>query len=124
MPFFADVQRCYERWDPATPPNLRLEPADAIAAVCDEVDDSELFEPAVRRRYQQEVDYSTGEYLGLLNTYSGHLTLPAWRRRRLLACIADVLDGRYGSKITKRYLYELRVARRRPDPGGRPDGAR
>ena len=35
--FFVDVQDCYERWDPATPPGLRLEPADEIvpAAVPD-----------------------------------------------------------------------------------------
>jgi len=38
--FFADVQDCYQRWDPATPPGLRLPPADVVVAVVDEIDDS------------------------------------------------------------------------------------
>jgi len=49
--FFADVQDCYERWDPSTPPGLRLAAADAVPPAVDEIDDSELFLPAVRRRY-------------------------------------------------------------------------
>lgn len=111
--FFADAQECYERWDPATPPGLRLEPADAIPPATDEADDSELFEPAVRRRYRRDIAYKTAEYLALLNTYSGHRALDPESRTGLLTGIADLIDNTYGGSITKSYLYELRVARKR-----------
>lgn len=110
--FFADVQGCYERWDPSTPVGLRLAAAADVPPDLDEVDGSPLFAPAARRRYQQEIDYSTRDYLALLATYSGHRALADEPRRRLFGCIADLIDRGHGGKITKCYLYELRVARK------------
>ncbi|RIQ31059.1 class I SAM-dependent methyltransferase [Jiangella rhizosphaerae] len=109
--FFADVQECYERWDPATPPGLRLQPADAIAPFADEIDDSPLFRPAVRRRYRTDVTYDAQGYLDLLSTYSGHRALRPDRRRGLFDCVRGLIENRYGGTVTKAYLYELRVAR-------------
>ena len=111
--FFADVQDCYVRWDPDTPAALRLAPASEIPAATDEIDDSELFEPATRRRYAQDIAYTTSAYLDVLKTYSGHRALPTDLRAGLLGCIERLIDTRYEGAVTKRYLYELRVARRR-----------
>ena len=111
--FFVGAQACYGRWVPVPPPQLRLPSVDEVAADVDEVDESELFLPAVRRRYQQEVTYTGQGYLELLGTYSGHRALPADRRAELFACVGRLIDGQYGGRIVKRYLYELRVARRR-----------
>lgn len=111
--FFADAQRCYERWDPATPPGLDLLPADEIPPALDEVDTSELFEPALRRRYHQDITYSTRGYLDLLHTYSGHRGLTPDRRTGLMTCLGHLIDTEYRGVVTKRYLYELRVAQRR-----------
>lgn len=112
--FFADAQACYQRWDPATPPSPLLPALDAVPAAVDEVDASPLFLPAVRRRYQQDIAYTTRNYLDLLSTYSGHRALAPDRRQSLLACIAELIDQQYGGTIVKRYLYELRVARKSP----------
>jgi SAM-dependent methyltransferase len=109
--FFADVQRCYERWDPATPLGLRLQPADEIAPFTDEIDGSPLFQPAVRRRYRADVTYDARGYLDLLSTYSGHRALRPDQRRGLFDCIGGLIENRYGGTVTKAYLYELRVAR-------------
>lgn len=109
--FFADVQECYERWDPATPPGLRLTAADDIAPFTDEIDGSALFGPAVRRRYRADVTYDRQGYLDLLSTYSGHRALRPDQRRGLFDCIGGLIENRYGGSITKAYLYELRVAR-------------
>lgn len=38
--FFADVQHCYERYDPSTPPGLRLRPAAEIPTDATEFDQS------------------------------------------------------------------------------------
>ena len=108
--FFEQAQRCYERWDPNTPAGLRLVASDAVPPSLDEVDESVLFEPAVRRRYEQDVTYSTREYLDVLSTYSGHRALTAAQREGLFGCISDLIDRRHGGVVTKRYLYELRVA--------------
>lgn len=109
--FFADVQECYERWDPATPPGLRLQHAEAIAPFTDEIDGSPLFQPAVRRRFRADVTYDAGGYLDLLSTYSGHRALRPDLRRGLFDCIGGLIESRYGGTVTKAYLYELRVAR-------------
>ena len=125
-PFFVDVQDCYERWDPATPPGLRQQSADDVPAAIDEVDSDPRFLPAVRRRYEQEISYTTGQYLDLLSTYSGHRALPPHRLRGLTSDIAALINEKYQGRIAKRYLYELRVAMKRtPDGRGqsRPCGA-
>jgi SAM-dependent methyltransferase len=112
-PFFAEVQACYERWDPATPPGLRLEPAASIPMDAEELDRSGRFGPAAFRRYERDLDYSTAAYLDVLRTYSGHRALAPAARAGLLGCIAALIDGRYGGRIAKRYMTELRVAHRR-----------
>jgi hypothetical protein len=43
----------------------------------------------------------------------GHQGLPPAARDGPLGDIARLIDGRYGGRIEKRYLTELRVARRR-----------
>jgi SAM-dependent methyltransferase len=111
--FFAEVQGCYERWMPGTPPGLRLQVAQDIPADADEVERSPHFEAPVFRRYEWEQAYTTAEYLDVLLTYSGHRALSPANRSGLFDCIARLVDSRYGGSIRKRYMNELRVARRR-----------
>jgi len=111
--FFAEVQECYERWDPATPAGLRLQPSAEIPFEHDELDQSDRFNAPTFRRYEWDQTYSTASYLEVLQTYSGHRALPPELRHGLLTCIADLIDTRYQGAITKRYLTELRVARLR-----------
>ncbi|MDP8922506.1 MAG: class I SAM-dependent methyltransferase [Chloroflexota bacterium] len=111
--FFVDVQACYERWDPTTPPGLRLTAAANIPHD-DELAGSDRFGLAQFRRYEWELTYSTTAYLDVLLTYSGHRALEPEAQKGLLDCIADLIDARYGGHIVKRYLTELRVAYRQP----------
>jgi SAM-dependent methyltransferase len=121
--FFANAQRCYERWDPATPPGLRLEPSQAIPRNSDEIDRSGLFGPVSFRRYETDISYTTREYLDVLLTYSGHIALPDEARQGLLDCLANRIDRDHGGRIVKRYMTELRLARRldRHPAGGAAD---
>jgi len=105
------AQRCYERWDPDTPPGVRMPTADEVEPLRDEVDESPSFGPGERRRYRADVCYSAAAYLDLLRTYSGHRALAPADRDGLLACIGDLIEQEYGGRITKHYLYELRIAR-------------
>ena len=110
--FFAEVQTCYERWDPSTPPGLRLQNASEIPRDSAELDQSGLFERVVFHRYEWTETYSATAYRDLLLTYSGHRALESDRREHLLDCITGLIESRYGGSITKCYLTELRLARR------------
>jgi SAM-dependent methyltransferase len=109
--FFADVQACYERYDPTTQPGLRLPIAEEVPRHAD-TDGSGWFEPAAFHRYQWRETYSTSGYLDLLMSYSNHRALPEPARAGLLRCIANLIDSRYGGRIAKQYLTQLWVARR------------
>jgi hypothetical protein len=67
---------------------------------------------SVLRSYEQEIAYSAHGYLELLATYSGHRALAPEQRAGLFACVGELIDSRYGGTVSKRYLYELRLARR------------
>jgi SAM-dependent methyltransferase len=113
--FFVEVQRCYERFDPETPPGLRPPAASDLDGSdhAEEAAQSGRFGPTVFRRHEQDLTYSTSQYLELLRTYSGHRALPEAARNGLLGCIANLIDGRYGGQVTKRYLIELGVSYKR-----------
>jgi SAM-dependent methyltransferase len=109
--FFAEVQRCYEAWMPGTPRGLRL----VASAEVPERDRAELeaagrFAAVQTRRYERDLTYTTSEYLDVLQTYSNHRALAADARARLLACIGELIDTRFGGRVAKRYLTELTVA--------------
>jgi SAM-dependent methyltransferase len=110
--FFLDAQDCYRRWfdDNA---DVRLPSGADVRRDSSELEESGRFEPATFRRYEWEATYSTQQYVDLLSTYSDHRALAATRRRRLFECIARLIDQRYGGRIRKRYLNELRIAQRR-----------
>ncbi len=110
--FFAQVQGCYERWDPDTPPGLRLPTAAQVPSDRGELDRSGWFGLVEFRRYQWERSYSTASYLEVLGTYSGHRAMNPMARASLLGCIAGLIDTRFGGRISKRYLTELRTAHR------------
>ncbi|MGY0487950.1 class I SAM-dependent methyltransferase [Streptomyces sp. WG-D5] len=120
--FFAEVQRCYERFDPTTPPGLRLTPAADIPHDSQEAPNrtaaqdntshpgADRFAPPVFHRYERDITYRTAAYLDLLGTYSSTLSLTPPARANLLDCVGTLIDTRYGGRVTKRYLMELRLA--------------
>ncbi|MFF4505250.1 class I SAM-dependent methyltransferase [Streptomyces sp. NPDC001401] len=110
--FFARAQSCYERWDPATPPGLRLQPASDVTMYTGELDDFAHFEQITMARCTQDLTYTTDQYIDVLLTYAGHRALDETAQRGLLACLRQLIDTRYGGSVTKRYLHELIVATR------------
>jgi SAM-dependent methyltransferase len=108
--FFVRAQACYERWDPMTPPGLRLQPAAAIPADSSEFDASGLFGEVENRRYEVDITYTRAEYLDVLSTYSGHIALEPKQRNGLYECIGSLIDDQFDGAITKRYLFEVSTA--------------
>lgn len=60
-PFFIDSQRCYERFDPNTPPGLTLPAAQEVPQDSTEFDRSGRFGPVEFRRYEWEQAYPTND---------------------------------------------------------------
>ncbi len=111
IPSSSDVQDCYEKWDPTTPPGLRLVHADDIVPTA-APDPNGRFGAAQLRRYDTDIAYTTARYLEVIGTYSPTRALGDERRDGLLSCIGSLIDSRYGGLVVKRYLRQLRVARR------------
>jgi SAM-dependent methyltransferase len=111
--FFDEVQPCYERWDPTTPPGLRLQTPAEIPTAFPELDDSGLYESPRVHRFVWTLLYSTADYRDLLLTYSGHRDMESPNRTGLLDCITSLIDAGYRGRITKQYMTELHLVRRR-----------
>lgn len=110
--FFADAQRCYERFDPATPPGLQLQAADDLPCDSAEFDQSGRFGPVLFRRYVADHTYTSDGYLNLLSTFSGHRALPSPARQGLFSCLRHLIDNNHQGVITKRLMTQLAIAHR------------
>jgi SAM-dependent methyltransferase len=110
--FFAEAQECYKRWDTATVSDCRLPSALDIPQNSEELESTGLFTKPVFCRYEWERTYSAAAYRDVLSTYSANRALPEEKLFGLLDCITRLIDNRYGGKIVKRYMNELRVASR------------
>lgn len=110
--FFHRSQRCYERWDPDTPPGLLLKDAAEIPSETEEFERCPRWENIEVVRHFQDITYTADEYLDVLLTYSGHRALRQDLRHGLLACVRGLIEDQYGGSITKRHLHELITATR------------
>lgn len=110
--FFNEVQRCYERFD-SDPRQAALPTAQEVPQDASEFDQSGHLEASGFRRYEWNQDYTTSDYLDLLGTYSGHRAMNPEARNHLFSCIARLIDTEYDGRITKRYLTQLALARKR-----------
>ena len=110
--FFLEVQEDYEAVvpeDPSTKAGAPTHP-DSIQDLSEEIAASGFFRNLSARRYLWDVTYTADEYIGVLNTYSGHRALDDDTRERLLARIHQRVEARPGGKVRKTYLAMLNVA--------------
>jgi SAM-dependent methyltransferase len=113
MAYFAAAQQgCYPRFDPRARADEELPPASEIIADDGEAARSGRFQDPTIHRYEWEHTYRTQEYLDVVRTYSSTLTMPPATAQGLLGCLGDLIDGQFGGQITKRYLTQLRLARK------------
>ncbi len=125
-PNFGSVAETYARVRPGYPPAV-FDDLLALTGLADgasvleigaatgpgPLEASGLFIPVDDRRYLWQQTYSTDIYKKLLSTYSDHIALPEDTRIALLDCVASLIDRRYDGNVTKQYLTELVIARKR-----------
>jgi SAM-dependent methyltransferase len=112
-PFFTEIQETYDAigeshaggWPPPRP--------DEVPDASAEIEASGLFEDVRVRRYLWERSYTADEYIALLETFSGHISMDAGGRERLFREIRARLQRRPDGRVLRHWHAILHVARRR-----------
>jgi SAM-dependent methyltransferase len=116
--FFLDSQEIYRQilpnWtDPSSAPALDED----IQKTENEINSTGLFEPVIVKRYPWSRDYTTVEYLKLLNTHSDHYSLDPDVKEHLFKAIGALIEDKFGGRITKPHLSVLFMAKKAAFPG-------
>jgi SAM-dependent methyltransferase len=110
-PFWIEVEDDYREVfgdDEAGPPPAPEE----VAGMSEEIEASGRFGRPEVRRFVWDVTYSAEDYIGVLETYSGHRATEPELRERLYERIRRRIDARPGREVRKFYLALMSVARR------------
>jgi SAM-dependent methyltransferase len=111
-PFFDEIDDIYTEIGEADPPGTaKLRPGELPDDRAG-IEASGLFEVTAVRHYDWERVYSAGEYIELLSTFSGHIAMAEWKRRRLFGEIRRRLSLRRDHSVRRHWGAVLQVARR------------
>lgn len=91
--FFTEVQVLYETLAP-----------DMLSPFDGHLDGEAERNPMIlvmEAEFDRDITYSADQYIGLLETFSGHIDLGETRLRRLCNAIHDLIENRYSGKIGK-----------------------
>ena len=100
--FFLKVQKIYKEHAPELHTDSHHPSLTRSAPPALEPGVKYFSEPLVRS-YPWSQNYSSEEYVKLLNTYSDHIPLQDERRKSLFDGIRGLIDSQYGGVITKHY---------------------
>lgn len=112
-PFFADLQQVYEEIGEGMTEGATYPRPGELPDHRADIETSGLFEPVLVRHFDWEVTYDADGYLRLLDTFSGHIAMQAWQRRRLYSEIRRRLEERTDGLLRRGWGAVLHVARRR-----------
>jgi SAM-dependent methyltransferase len=114
--FFADLQQVYDEIGEGLPEGAAYSRPGELPDQREDIEASGLFEPVLVRHFDWEVTYDADGYLELLDTFSGHIAMEPWQRRRLYSEIRRRLDERADGPLRRGWGAVLHVARRRDLP--------
>jgi SAM-dependent methyltransferase len=121
-PFFEQIQDIYDEIGEGQPPGQGRPRPGELPDDRAEIEASGLFEVIAIRHYDWERVYQAEEYIELLDTFSGHLAMADWKRKRLYGEIRRRLAMRRDHSVRRHWGAVLHVARRR-EQGARDQGA-
>ena len=111
-PFFDEIQEIYEEIGEGLPDGTPRPRPGELADDREDIEASGLFEVTGVRQYGWERVYHAEEYIDLLSTFSGHLTMASWQRERLYGEIRRRLALRPDGLLRRHWGAVLNVARR------------
>jgi len=110
--FFADLQQVYDEIGEGLPEGATYPRPGELSDQREDIEVSGLFESVLVRHFEWEVTYDADGYIGLLDTFSGHLAMEPWQRRRLYSEIRRRLGERADGLLHRGWGAVLHVARR------------
>lgn len=111
--FFTESRACYARVFPRTGFAFTMRREEDLDPLWEEQRAAESFTDVEDHRFPVELTYTSEEYVDLLRTYSDTAALEPEAREELLACLHELLERGHGGVVTKRYVFQLILARRR-----------
>lgn len=111
--FLANLQQVYDEIGEGLPGGATYTRPGELPDQREDVGASGLFEPVLVHHFDWEVTYDADGYVGLLDTFSGHIAMEAWQRRRLYSEIRRRLDERADGMLRRGWGAVLHNARRR-----------
>jgi len=111
-PFFAEIQEVYDEIGEGHPGEWPPPPPEQIPDKAAEIEASGLFEEVQVRRYVWDKHCTADEYVALLNTFSGHIAMPAVKREHLYREIRRRIGRRSDPRVRRHWCAILHVARR------------
>lgn len=111
-PFFSEIQAAYDEIGEGLPEDATWPRPGDLPDNRGEIKRSGLFEDIAVRHFDWEVSYGAEEYLKLLDTFSGHIAMEAWKRERLYTEIRRRLGQRPDGRLRRHWGAVLHVARR------------
>jgi SAM-dependent methyltransferase len=112
-PFFREIQEVYDEIGEGLPAGTAWLRPGEIPDDSAAIEASGRFEVVAVRQYDWELVYTAEEYIELLGTFSGHLTMADWQRDRLFGEIRRRLALRPDRSVRRGWGAVLHVARRR-----------
>jgi SAM-dependent methyltransferase len=115
-PFFREIQEVYDQIGEGLPPGATWPRPGELEGDRAGIEASGLFEVTGVRQYDWEQVYGAEDYIELLSTFSGHLSMASWQRDRLYGEIRRRLARRPDRSVRRGWGTVLHVARRRERP--------
>jgi SAM-dependent methyltransferase len=115
-PFFREIQDVYDEIGEGLPPGSVFHRPGELPDLRAEIDGSGPFQIVVIRQFDWEIRYTAQQYIGLLDTFSGHIAMAQWQRDRLYSEIRRRLAARPDGSVRRHWGAVLHVARLAPAP--------
>ncbi len=115
-PFFTELQPIYEEIGEGLPEGAAYPRPGELPEQREDIETSGLFEPVLVRQFGWEVTYDADGYIRLLDTFSGHIAMQPWQRKRLYSEIRRRLEERADGLLHRGWGAVLHVAQRRDVP--------
>ncbi|MGH7920781.1 MAG: class I SAM-dependent methyltransferase [Candidatus Dormibacteraceae bacterium] len=112
-PFFEEIQAVYDEIGEGMPGGWTPPPPDAAPTRVAEIEASGRFRVVGLRRYVWAQRYTADQYVALLDTFSGHISMAPDARAHLHSEIRRRLARRPDGSVLRHWLALLRVARPR-----------
>ena len=112
-PFFAEIQDVYDEIGESLPDAWVFPRPGELPDKRAEIEASGLFDDIRVRHLDWEISYDADGYIGLLETFSGHIAMQPWQRERLYGEIRRRLAWRPDGRLRRGWGAALHVARRR-----------